>query len=341
MTKILLGCLLLFCTFQELQAQDLTDERDFFIKQEVLYQRWLNRSGLGHLLRVNSVDVKSDQLSLFLEFPFSHTDSVTNAWNQLKQDFEAENPGTLEQELFYKMLHIMDVRQSLCNVQLFDTYNLRREPCFFRGIYFKDGAVQVESTGCKADIQDIEFSASDLSSVKKSAIRKLNWSVSNTPINQLKTDFPAQRILELIYQYAENKLVKNYNFTNCKGRRPTIRQQELSRNTLRFSVEDLCLEVLADNSWLCGWLKDSFGYDCNWAKREKLEFVFFYEETADGFKISGKIDGYFANGFFDTISRDAYINMEEDERFKKDLEEYADEFSNELRQYLRKLIQEH
>lgn len=309
----------------------LLEHVDFFKNQEKIYQKWLGNSGLDEVLSVHSTIVKEEQLSLNLQFKYTDADSVIQAWLQLKEDFEMESSITLEQHLFYKMVSIMNVPQNSAVVQLYGDYSSYGKDCFFRGIYFREGEVKVAENNCKPDLQVIEFERADFSKAQKAVTKEFNTNCFNN-------EFSTNKTLELIYDYAQSRFGKNYGTTNCKGRKPNIQQQELSKYTLRFSVDDLCLEVLDDKSWVCEGLKNWFEYDCNWIQREKLIFLFTYEPTSKGFKITGKVDGFVGNGFFESIGESGYYNMDIDKEFYKYLENYADVFSNDVRRYLRDKI---
>ena len=117
MKKLLLSLLLLSLLHHSTSAQieDLTKDSEFFQKQAQLYQRWLDHSGLGKLLKVHTIEVKPQELSLYLAFPFEDIDSVATAWKLLKTSYDRAHPVTLEQELFYKLVNLMEVRQSLAD----------------------------------------------------------------------------------------------------------------------------------------------------------------------------------------------------------------------------------
>ena len=126
---------------------------------------------------------------------------------------------------------------------------------------------------------------------------------------------------------------ERFERTSCAERYPEVRVLE-DRDVLRFKVVDLCKEVLKDeSSVVCGWLR-SFGFDCNWAKRELLTFIITHEETLDGIRLKVTIDGKIGSGFYANVRRGGYISMEPDR--DEELSEYALVFSNELRKMLDK-----
>lgn len=95
----------MFCPlFLVAQQDDLTQEKAFFDEQAESYNGWLQSAGLGSLLSVKEVKVEANALSIYLTFPTEELNFAVNAWKTLKANFEAEEPLTLEQQLFYKAL---------------------------------------------------------------------------------------------------------------------------------------------------------------------------------------------------------------------------------------------
>jgi hypothetical protein len=292
------------------QIEDLREDTDFFNKQKTIYQRWLDSSGLGEVLHVETIDVQEQQLSLYLGFAYNDIDSIVRSWEMLKTEFEAVKATTLEQQLFYKAVNLMEIRQSRVDVQIYDTYDLRKEPLFFRGIYFEDGEVKVEESNPRAKIREVIFETSDFPERgAKGSFRK---------------DYGAQKVFEIIYQYARKK----YGAQNCSDRKAEVVPLERSKKTLRFEVVNLCLEVLKDEGVVCPMMR-RLGIDCNWAKRELLTFTITYTETTNGFQLNITLDGKYGSALYENVRRGGYMNMEFD--FDEELDRYADQFKEELR----------
>lgn len=318
MKKLLLSLLLLSLLHHSASAQieDLTKDSEFFQKQAQLYQRWLDHSGLGRLLKVHTIEVKPQELSLYLAFPFENIDSVATAWKLLKTSYDRSHPVTLEQELFYKLVNLMEVRQSLANVQLYDTYDLRKEPLFFRGIRFVDGRVEVEESNPKSKIEDIFLKPADFKNMK-------TWSVQD-----FQQKYDRQTVYNKIYECARLRFERKV----CDQRNPKVRLLE-NQEVLRFEVVDLCREVLIDeaNPTLCRIL-GVLGYNCNWVRREMLIFEITYRETQTGFQIKIELDGKYGSGLYETVRRGGYLSME------IDFDDYLERYSDGFREYLRQCI---
>lgn len=322
--------LFLLCFSSETKAQDLTTDLKFFKAQEQLYQQWLDHSGLGQVFSVYTVEVEPETLALYLKFPFSNTDSVTNAWRQIKKDFEKSSTISLEKQLFYKMTHIMQIEESEGNVQLYDTYDVLIEPCFFRGIFFEDEEVKVDSSACRADLKPMEFNPKDF----PLSIQSISF---DDRVEKLQKLYDSEKVFNIIYEYALQRYKIQYSNDDCLGRKPKVKKLERTKNTLRFSVTDLCQEVTAEeNHWFCDWvIKRFFKRDCNWTIREKLIFRFDYEDTETGFKLSGSINGLVGSGYYDEVRRGGYANMEEDPRFQTLLEDYVREINEIIENLIR------
>ncbi len=319
-TTFLLFLLLPFFALPLLaQREDLTQDRDFFHKQEALYQQWLNHNGLGKTLHVKTVEVEAQQVALYLAFPNENPDSVIAAWAQLKKDYATLNTGlSLEQALFYKMQQLMELRESVANVQLYDTYDTRKEPCFYRGFYVKEDVFRVDSSGCRSVPLEVSMSPNDLRGTKK-------------PSNlAFQKQYTQQYVFDKIYQYARQR----YEKETCYARHPKVGPQQVDGNVLRFEVTDLCKEVLknAQNPDVCAFL-NKYVKPCNWITREKLTFTFVYQIKDNGFQLKCELDGKVGSGYYDEVGRGGYLDMQID--FDGYLTDYAKNLQYELKDTLR------
>lgn len=311
-------CLLFLPFIISAQEGDLLPDEAFFNEQADTYQRWLDHTGLGEKLQVREIEVKEEMLSLFLEFPYQEVDSIVRAWERLKVDFEATHPITLEQQLFYKMVSLMEVRQSMAQVVIFDTYDLRKEPLFLRGIYFEDGQVKVKMSNPKSKIREVKFSPT-----------RLNRNSKQMSVEAFKKKYTREYVYDKLYTFAKQHFERKI----CDQRNPEVRPLETGEN-LHFEVIDLCREVLTDaaNPLLCQVLR-KLGYDCNWVKREKLDILIIYKEEPEGFSLHVTIDGKYGSGLYSKVGRGGYYSMEID--FDEYLEVYADQFKERLKKTLK------
>jgi hypothetical protein len=296
------------------QTEDLTRDGEFFKKQAEIYQQWLDYAGFGKVLKVQTIEVNPQQLSLYLAFQYQDIDTIETGWNMLKANFEKIGQVSLEQELYYKTVNLMQVGQSMVNVQIYDTYDLRKEPLFFRGIYFKDGMVKVEASDHKSQIKEVVLAPSNFKNLK------------SLPAKDFKQKYDRQVVFEKIVACSS----KHFARTPCEQRNPQLRVLE-SQQVLRFEVTDLCREVLTDeaNPLLCSVL-NKIGYDCNWVKREMLIFRIDYQQTAGGFQLRIELDGKYGSGLYENVRRGGYHSMDID--FEDYLKRYADFFGEYLRQ---------
>ena len=296
------------------QPGGLIQDAGFFNQQKETYQRWLDHSGLGEVLHVEELKVEEDRLSLYLGFPYSDIDSIVRSWEVLKREFEMESPLSLEQQLFHKMVNLMEVRQSLADVQIYNTYDLRREPLFFRGIYFDEGRVKVEESNPRAKIREVKF-----------APHKLGEKMKSMSVEEFNKRYSKDAVFDLIYQYAR----QHFEQKRCEGRYPEVLLLE-NDEVLRFEAIDLCREVLTDaaNPLLAKFL-NTIGLDYNWVKREKLDVTIAYQELDTGFSLHIAIDGKYGSGLYSQVGRGGYYSMEID--FDEYLEVYADLFKERLR----------
>jgi hypothetical protein len=289
---------------------DLRQDSTFFHAQKETYQRWLEHEGLAQDLRVEDVLVTEHHVFLYLGFYTTDVDTVTEIWTQLQEAFRENGAITLEQHLFYKMVQLMELEEDQARVVLFENYDVEEapEPCFIRGILFEDGQVRVFEQNCRAGPRDIEVKM-------KMASGQLEMAEA-----EIAGATPRKEVFDKIYAYAGSR----YGRRNCEGQPARLVLREKDR-VLRFEVRDLCKEVITESQapLICQWLP----IDCK-ERREWLIFTVTYTEITGGFKISCQIDGKVGSGYFGTIGRGAYYDMEID--FDEYLEEYADRFKLEL-----------
>lgn len=301
--------------------EDYTLDKAFFKAQEAVYQQWLEDAGLGEILKVQEVEVEPDLVSLYLAFHFTDIDSMFNAWNQLKVEFDQRNDITLEQQLFYKFIHILDIPESDGNVQVFDKYTLEKY-CLYWGIYFEEGEVKSEHEHlCNKFSKTFQIDPVDFSTAKK------------ITADSIKNRLTRSKVFDEIFRFARQR----FEQPACDDRIPLVRLRE-NKTVLRFEADDLCREVLLDetNHVLCR-IANRLRFSCNTISRERLNFTFTYEPTEEGFQLSCEIDGKYASGSFGRKpKRGDYKNMEEG-TFKEYLELYADLFIQDLRQILVRL----
>ena len=295
------------------QTEELSGDLSFFQQQEKTYQRWLDQSGLGKVLRVQGSQVDQNTLSLYLGFRYQDLDSIQAGWESLEAAFTAAGPVSLEQELFGKMLHFMQVPQGQALVQVYDTYDVTKAPLFFRGIYFRDGAVKVEKSDAKAE-RKLAFRPASLAGMKKMSVATF------------KAKYDKATVFRSILGY----LKKRYEEDPCANREPRLEVLE-EDHLLRFVVTDLCREVLTNsaNPTLCA-IVDQLGYPCNWVRREKLDFTITYVPQAEGFNLEIRVDGSYGSGRFKEVPRGGYFSMEAEPALKPYLELYANKLKTTL-----------
>ena len=300
------------------QTEDLTQDQTFFEEQSKAYDQWLDASGLGSLLSVKEIKVEPNALSVYLTFSNEEVNYVVNAWETLKTDFEAREPLTLEQQLFYKALHYMQVDQEQLDIQLYDTYDLSKTPLFFRAIYFSDGKVKVAEDNPKAVIRKVSIPKPQLA---------LSSNGTEVALKQdLEEAYIYRKILQKARAYyeAEDKKVD--------GRVPVFKPLG-QLDQLRFEVADLTREVVTDarRSYFCSLLR-RLDYNCNWSPREVLTYTISYEDKEDELTLKIEIDGRLGSGVYANARRRSYISL--DVEHYPQLEAYAEQMRERIYSWL-------
>ena len=98
MIERFLLALILICSIatpQYCQDDDLTADKAFFEAESKVYQKWLEYAGMGNVLKVHSVEVTPDELSLYLGFHTTDISEIISSWNRLQKDFEDQEKALL------------------------------------------------------------------------------------------------------------------------------------------------------------------------------------------------------------------------------------------------------
>lgn len=299
------------------QAENLTEDESFFLQQKAGYQRWLDAAGLGRYLRVQDLRVEPERVRLYLGFYAADADTIRGIWEQIKSAHDAQGGPKLEEYLLFRMCNMMSLRQQAAVIEVYDTYDLSREPLFFRGIYYDGGLVRVvEQNPRGAQLRHIMVQPSDI----------------KTGSRRGRVDFSKQYTREYVFGQVLQFMQRKYAQSPCDHRKPEIHLKP-HEEYLRFDVSDLCREVIKDaqNPTICQWLR-LMGYSCNWTTRELLSFTFVYVPTQNGFSLHLTLEGRVGSGFYKDVKRRGYMDMELD--FKQELEEYADAIALEIKKYL-------
>lgn len=318
----LIGLVWLSC-FSRIHSQDLTLDRDFFeVAAMKDYQAWLETSGIGKVLSVRKVQVKEQELTLFLEFYSTDDDICRAQWNQLKQDFAEKNKAiSLAQQLFYKMVSVLDAPQRLANIKIYDVYTKSQPYCLFIDIRFRNGKVMLTEDfyRCKDEKRFVQVNAIPLDGLKDET--KALY----------KEGFSKTALFNLILEYANGK------YKNICGDTEPVEITLLERDqVLRFRVDDLCKEILkgSRNPWYCRI------FDCNYITRERITFTITFTELKKGILLGIEIDGRYSSGYYRDVGRHGFHPM--DDNFKQDLVDYADivklEIQEKINQHASQLI---
>jgi hypothetical protein len=316
--------LLLFCFLPLLLAaqttSNLKSDSLFFREKAKEYDKWLKASGLGKVLRVQTVFVKPEVISLDLVFTTENLDSIKALWKGLKKDFQQQDRGvSLEKELYYKMLYFMEIQPSQGYVQVYDTYNPLKNVCFRRSMAFLNNAFIVDSADCKTQTQEFIVESVNLSNLRA------------VPKGNMTRLMSKEAVFHKIMTYVE----KRFKTERCTLRFPKI-DMISTQEELYFRVTDLCKEVLTDeiNPWWCSVLEPACSSCQNCTKREMLEMRIKYAPTSNGYQITVITDAKFGSGWYREVKRGAYKNMELD--YRKYVEEYSKKFRDQLLTELKK-----
>lgn len=321
MKKIIFS-LVYFLPLLAFGQESLKKDTAFFKMQLSLYSQWLANEGLSGYIEVLDYrllpqnKVKHAHFSLRLKMVPEDNDSAISIWRGLKGNYLIQKNEAIEEALFNKITYLVQVPEDYCSIQI-----LKPDGAPKYKIYTKNGVLVV--------YEDV------LKSIEPDPIYLSYNRTGKLTQAQFEEKYTKEYVLDKVFQFAQQRYqVKK---PNCEGRRPVVNRLRSSENQLRFEVLDLCLEVLTDESEnpICSFYQ-YLGGDCNWKTREWLTCTFTYiPNPANGsFNLALRIDGKVGSGYYDTLPRGAYHEMETD--YKSYLEGYADKIMVQLENFLKK-----
>lgn len=304
-----------------------------FSKKTKRYQYWLDKKGLGEILKVDKYELKKNdmELELFLTVKTFDHDTAMAMWSKLERTFPlVNNQMAIEEALYYTFTRMMEINPDQGNIQIYfpreDGFGY--SPCFYVWIWEENGAIVTKKkiNNCRAQTLDI--------AVAVPAVKKVNQSSQKIISRNHQSNLVFESIFNFaIDQYEGNKI--KYNSV-CSERKPKVSEKKISGSKMTFAVTDLCREVLTEEtkSYWCNFVEVWWG-PCNDMRRERLEFTFYYIPTDDGYTLSGSLTGKFGSGIYrPRIS--GYMDMEPD--FENDyLVPYVLNFQEGLKTYLEQI----
>jgi hypothetical protein len=324
----LLFLLLTICcifTSRPVAAQTLVftpEDLGFFQNKAKAYQRWLDQTGLGGALQVYKTRLnKNDtEVELLLRVHSTDLDTAIALWNRAKDDYLLSSGRTLEEALFQTFASFMEIPPAQGNVQVYvlDTNGLYIQ-CFYIGIWEEQGEIRTRAQLRDCKDQPIEIALKPRP-LQKTAKAQTTW---------FQRTLDSEQVFNGIEAFLRNK----YLTTACYDRYPELVVEQRTETFLKISISDLCKVVLKDerNSPWCATL-ESLGWNCNDARRERLEFRFLYLSGSN--QLSGYLTGKFGSGVY-RPRKSGYMDMEPD--FNDYLEKFHLKFQRELKTYLERL----
>ena len=330
--------ILLFCLplCSAAQLQDFSNDMPFFQSKAVLYQRWLDTTGLGQALEVETVrfarnpvtdKTNTQELELYLLLRDTNPNKAIALWKSAEKNFLQSAGRPLKAELFQTFAHNMEIPPEQGNVQIYinDSKGNKRSG-FFIWVWYADGAIR-DSVLSGSKAHSFEVAVPPVKITTKVAKGK------TTTVTKVRE---ANEVFDTIIAFARELYPhRKYEGSDCAGRHPVVVEEKRTDNQLVFAVTDLCREALK-NSDLSTWCKvaKAIGWqkDCNDIKRERLVFTFDYiRNGTEGYRLQCNLVGKFGSGAY-VPRTSGYMDMDPDFlSFEKD---YAIWFQNMLKSRL-------
>lgn len=333
---VIAGCLFLLTGSLLAQKENLARDFSFFEIKSKEFAIWLDKTGLGKSLEFDAVRMRplrnrrgidSTELELLLLLRTHNPDSAIGIWEGLKRGFDTPE-DSLENYLYRTFIHKMEIPGEQGSIRIYikdttGTYN----SCFYIFIWQESDTIygqkilsEYRFRGCRTKSFEITVQPPQ---VKKAGTGK----ASKVVRPKIKT---ANEVFEIIRKYVIDSLLNQhrYHTPDCNDRNPGFNSDSVrNSNSYRFTVKDLCREVLTDQHrslWEQFW-----GY--NTIAMERLAFQFEYYPIQGGFILKCIIEGKYGSGVFKPRAS-GYMNME------PDFDDFFDSYKNRLRREIQKRL---
>lgn len=291
----------------------LVSEQSYFENRSSQYQDWLEVSGLDQVLKVKTIRTTENNLTLFLEFHTEDPNSCWVQWTELQDHFAATSNISLQEQLFYKLVALMNVPQEYCTIKLYDTYNLEKKPCFFANISLAQGRINLQTDRCRK--RKVSFNGN---------LKQLNL---KQPVSRnFHSNLSGEVLADLFYHYAKNKFQNHYCCAN--DMKADIKILELTPTMIRLQVDDVKKQILAKSRGTEFCEKN----DCESIIKEQLFFTVTFDKHSSGITMNVDVEASFGSASANPSDKTAYTYM--DETFNEILRDYATEVTNDVHQII-------
>ncbi len=288
----------------------LEEDREFFESSSWKYQDWLENTGLGQVLKVHTIRVEPQKVTLYLAFHQEEPNRCWEQWRLLDQMMKQQWQQSLEERLFYTMTVLFNLPGTAASIQVYNTYNLNRRPCFYKGITQPGERIEVVADRCRIKSIRPEEDLEDLD-LRSALVFNPDLSLPNT------------QFLDYVIDYFRRQRLYGGRLRHV-SLHPELTILERSADHLLLKVANLPRTVLASdrNPDFCMY------FDCNSIQTEQLLFRF--EQTEAGWQV--RVEGWFTTEGGSGYGRSARHFM--DHSFNRDINNYTLAFCHQINDYI-------
>ncbi len=231
--------------------QPLTADLPFFQKKVLVYQRWLDTTGLSKILKTDWVRLKDQddtQLEFGLLLKTQNPDTAASLWMQAKRDFDRVTGRPLLPELFNVFIEKMEIPAAQGNVQIyFKDQNGRYSDCFYAAVWSEGGKTKTDEQPDDCRSQRITLQVPPVQVTQRARNGK-TITAQRTLTSQALYDTICKLAHEL---YPPNKYP---DISECAGRYPVVTCKVTDEGCFQIIISDLCKEVLTESD-VSTWCK--------------------------------------------------------------------------------------
>lgn len=265
----LLTCLAF--TTASAQKDDLREDSLFFLEQEKNYQSWLNATGLGKSFSSKGLYILENSIVLQLEFLSAPEDTAIWALKRLRSDYLLQSGFPLEEELFYRMVSLLEITPPQAIIQIRNTPGTDGLPAIDFRIEYDLIEQRVGTKGfLRSTVKDSVFIPAFALSTSYNQSNK--WIDVNT-VSDNRRYAISQKIAAKFSEYFAQKTERRFIIPRC-------------RNPVMCEVMNVKGEVVPPGFF---GITDPY---------ERLVFTIDVQPEKNGLRIFCTVDGKYGSGLF-------------------------------------------
>jgi len=158
-------------------SQDLRNDSSFFYSKLSEYESWLDSSGFDQVLKIDSLNITTEKVSLYFGSHFENMDTLAAAWCQIKKKYNSKTENAIYSELFDRFVFDMEIGRDSATIYIIGKtsylFNVKVE--FNKGLIVNEEFAPCQTMGHS----NIKFNVKEINCIGKDTTLKIKETLYN------------------------------------------------------------------------------------------------------------------------------------------------------------------